>query len=238
MDSFCVLHITKYKGDLGSIGAHLDRLHIPTNANEQKVGFNEELYLGEGQELNVRLKDILGTQIDPTKRGSLEKHPLNKGSDALPLSAAVARRIQEGHTIISAKTGKIETIRKDAVLALGVILTGSHERMHAIAQDPVQFNAWKKANYAFMCQQFGAANIVRFVLHLDEKTPHIHAVVVPISAAGRLSGRSFTNGGSQLRHLQDLYAQTMEPFGLMRGVAKELTERVHVDTADWRRADS
>src|SRR5690348_14936064 len=121
---FCVLHITKYKGDLGRIGAHIDRLHIPKNANEQKVGFNEEIYLDEGQGLTIRLQDILGTKIDPAKRGSLEKHPLNKGSDGLPLPAAVACRIQEGHTIISSKTGQVETIRKDAVLALGVILTG------------------------------------------------------------------------------------------------------------------
>ena len=33
----------------------------------------------------------------------------------------------------------------------------------------------------------GEENITRFAVHLDEKTPHIHCVFVPITEDGRLS---------------------------------------------------
>jgi len=42
-----------------------------------------------------------------------------------------------------------------------------------------------KANLEFMKQSYGS-NLVAFTLHQDEKTPHIHAIVVPITPDNRL----------------------------------------------------
>jgi len=61
-------------------------------------------------------------------------------------------------------------------------------------------------------------NIVAAVLHKDEQTPHIQALVVPISDAGRLSAYTYTGGREKLGAMQDSYARAMEPLGLERGV--------------------
>ena len=105
-------------------------------------------------------------------------------------------------------------IRSDAVKALGVIMTGSHQRMKEIEQDSTLFKEWKKANYEFACYEFGKDNIVRMTLHLDEKTPHFHCVFVPITKDGGLSAKHYINGKKTLRDLQDRYAQRMSRFGL------------------------
>lgn len=231
MSNYCVFHINKYKGDLSRIGAHIDRLYIPHNANKEKSGFNEDIILDEKNDLKVRLKDILGTKIEPTKSAFTEKYDL-ENSD-LPLNEAVAKRIKEGHTIIDPRTGKIETIRRDAVTAIGIILTGTHERMLEIQADEKLFTSWKRKNFDFLIKKFGKKNIVRFVLHLDEKTAHIHAIVVPINDKGRLSASSFLD--CTLKNFQDEYGAAMEPFGLSRGIPKELTHSLHKTTSDYYR---
>ncbi len=74
------------------------------------------------------------------------------------------------------------------------------------------------------------------VLHMDEKTPHLHATVVPIvtaprtrrkregeqkykekTPAPRLCANELMTCG-KLRQYQDTYAQAMAGFGLKRGV--------------------
>jgi hypothetical protein len=54
-------------------------------------------------------------------------------------------------------------------------------------------------------------------LHQDEVTPHVHAVVIPVTADGRLSSRDVFSSKS-LRQLQTDYAQAMAPYGMARGV--------------------
>ena len=62
MNNFSVLHITKYK-DLDGIGGHIDRKHIPENADSLKAGFNESVVEGN----TVNLLDVLGSTVDKSK---------------------------------------------------------------------------------------------------------------------------------------------------------------------------
>ncbi|MEI6950807.1 MobV family relaxase, partial [Paraflavisolibacter sp. H34] len=107
---------------------------------------------------------------DPARR-HLNKNYAVTEHCRLPLEQAVARRIEEGYT---GKRG----IRKDAIRYMTTILSGSAERMGELLQDGLQFQQWIQANYDFACKEFGKENIVRFALHMDEKTPHIHCVTV------------------------------------------------------------
>ncbi|MHB9147664.1 MAG: MobV family relaxase [Candidatus Amoebophilus sp.] len=218
MGQFAFFHINKYSGKLNNIGAHIDRLHVSNNVNPDKIGFNE--YLTEGS--FTTLADILGDTIDPSK-----SH-LNTPRPKTSLKEDVYKRIKEGYKGTKA-------IRKDAVLAMGMILTGSHERMKEIEADDKLFEKWKKANYDFVCKHFYKENIVRFTLHIDEKTAHIHAVVVPITKDGRLSCKDFTGGSKQLSRYQDDHAAFMKPFGLERGVPKIVTHRLHIKGPEYDR---
>jgi Plasmid recombination enzyme len=141
----------------------------------------------------------------------------------IELNAAVEARIAEGYL-------QQKAIRHDAVRAVDAVLSGSHEQMKKIESDQNLFNQWKEANYQFACQEFGESNIVRFMIHRDEKTPHIHCVFVPITKEGGLSAKSYMNGRDHLQAYQDRYGKAMDKFGLSRGLSKDVTQEVHIPT--------
>lgn len=128
------------------------------------------------------------------------------------LQERINRRIQEGY---KGKTA----IRKDAVTHLNVVLTGSHEEMTAIGENPERLTQWMNENYRFVSERFGGRNVVDFTLHMDERTPHIHCVVVPLTVDGRLSAKEVMGDRRKLSELQDCYGKVMQnKFGLQRGI--------------------
>lgn len=149
--------------------------------------------------------------IDPSRGSENINYPLKNGMHELSLPEGISKRIEEGYT------GK-KSIRKDAVKFLSMVFTGTHEDMIQLAANPQKFKEWQKANYQFICKEFGRDNILRFSLHMDEKTPHIHAIVVPLTPDGRLSAKEIMGNKKNLSERQDRYAIQMEPFGLSRGV--------------------
>jgi hypothetical protein len=114
----------------------------------------------------------------------------------------------------------VKRIRHDSVRGMEVILTGSPEGFIR-GQDgrAVDYSKskWAQDNLNFLKEQFGAKNVVSFTLHQDEKTPHIHAVLAPITDKNTLSADQLFNPKS-LRQLQTDYAQAMAPHGMERGV--------------------
>jgi RecA/RadA recombinase len=114
----------------------------------------------------------------------------------------------------------IKGVRKDAVHGMEFLITASPDvfgRDNAgLVLSDYRSSAWVSDNLNFLRQKYGA-NLVAFTLHQDEKTPHIHAIVVPITADGRLSAKELFNPKS-LRSLQTEYAQAMQPHGLERGI--------------------
>lgn len=151
---------------------------------------------------------------DPARKDLNQNFPVYQGREAWPLSQAIAHRIEEGY---QGKKG----IRKDAVRYLSTVLTGSHQRMMEISKDPQELKAWVASNYKFACDEFGKENIVRFTLHMDEKTPHIHCVHVPLTADGRLSAKAVLGDRIKLKERQSLYAELMKKFKLERGQSRE-----------------
>ncbi|MFS2337143.1 MobV family relaxase, partial [Phocaeicola vulgatus] len=100
-----------------------------------------------------------------------------------------------------------------------VVLTGSHEEMTAIGENPERLTQWMNENYRFVSERFGGRNVVDFTLHMDERTPHIHCVVVPLTVDGRLSAKEVMGDRRKLSELQDCYGKVMQnKFGLQRGI--------------------
>lgn len=147
---------------------------------------------------------------DP-EREHLNKDLIENHYSKMKLPDAINERIKAGYR------GK-KALRKDAVKFIPMVMSGSHEEMKAIFKSSEKANAWVRANYDFVCKEFGKENIVRFTLHLDEKTPHIHAVVVPLTDDGRLSAKERFGNRNELSDRQTRYANGMEQFGLKRGV--------------------
>lgn len=138
-----------------------------------------------------------------------------------PLQEAIVERIKDGYQ------GK-KAIRRDAVKHIRHVLTGSHEDMHRIAKNKDTFEKWINANYNFMIKEFGKDNIVRFVLHMDERTPHIHCVTVPLLEDGRLSAKLVTGNRLAMQERQTRYGQKMAQFGLERGVKESKAKHTKV----------
>lgn len=153
---------------------------------------------------NYRLDEV--PNADP-QRAHLNAEYINPHGHLAP---AIEARIQEA---------QITRIRHDAVKGMEFILTASPERFKRDETGQVvsdmRNSRWVAENLRFMQQKYGK-NLVAFTLHQDEKTPHIHAIVVPITADGRLCAKELFNPQT-LRQLQTDYAAAMKPFGLERG---------------------
>lgn len=124
----------------------------------------------------------------------------------------------------------IQRMRQDAVKGIEFVLTASPERFprdqNGQFTGDYRNSNWVHANLEFMQQQYGK-NLVAFTLHQDEKTPHIHAIVVPITPDNRLCAKELFNPKT-LRQLQTDYAQAMKPFGLERGIKGSRAQHVEM----------
>lgn len=131
-------------------------------------------------------------------------------------------------TLAEARIAEVVTrkVRADQVRAVEVIMTGSPEGFIR-GQDgraaDYSKSKWAGDNLRFLQEKYGKENVVSFTLHQDEKTPHVHAVIVPITPDGRLSAKdTFTR--QSLRELQTEYAQAMAPHGFERGIEHSQAE--------------
>jgi hypothetical protein len=117
-------------------------------------------------------------------------------------------------------------VRADQVRAVEVIMTGSPE---AFKRDEngraVDYSKskWAQDNLHFLQDKYGKENVVSFTLHQDEKTPHVHAVIIPITPDGRLAAKELFSPQT-LRELQTDYAQAMQAHGMERGIEHSQTK--------------
>lgn len=104
-------------------------------------------------------------------------------------------------------------VRKNAVMAVEFVFAYSPTAR-------VKLDDWLDANKRFLANSFGGEeNIIDITLHMDESTPHAHALVVP-KVGKKLSWMKFIDGPADCTKLQTMYAAEMEQFGLKRGKRK------------------
>jgi hypothetical protein len=118
-------------------------------------------------------------------------------------------------------------IRKNAVLAIEHVMTASPEFFGegSVREQARRLADWRDASMAWLRETYGRDNVVAAVLHRDELTPHIQALVVPIDDHGRLNARGFIGGDrGRLSALQDSYHDAVGRLGLERGVRGSVAE--------------
>jgi hypothetical protein len=165
---------------------------------------------------NYRLMDT--PNADPDRTKALNQEYVN--TDRADYWSLAEQRIGE---VVTRK------VRDDQVRAMEVILTASPEwfkRSQDGQAEDMRESKWVADNLHFLEEKFGEKNVVSFTLHQDEKTPHIHAVVIPITAKNRLSADALFNPKTLVK-LQSEYATAMAAHGLERGV--EGSRRQHQD---------
>ena len=157
---------------------------------------------------------------------------------------AIAHRVETAGIRRKVGTNQVRAIR--------VLLTGSNRDMKQIEADG-RLDDWCNDSLQWLRETYGEQNLVSAVLHMDEKTPQIHATVIPIvTGERRKAGQEEQNGKKKyrkknpqdvrlcaddvmarhrLKHYQDTYAQAMNKYGLQRGVDGSLAR--HISTMQY-----
>ena len=157
---------------------------------------------------------------------------------------AIAYRIETAGIKRKVGTNQVKAIR--------VLLTGSNKDMKQMEADG-QLDEWCNDSLQWLRETYGERNLVSAVLHMDEKTPHIHATIVPIVTGERRKARKEEQNGKKkyrkkntqdvrlcaddvmarhrLKHYQDTYAQAMSKYGLQRGIDGSLAK--HISTMQY-----
>ena len=87
-------------------------------------------------------------------------------------------------------------ITHDQVRVVRVVLSGTHEDMMNI-QEKGELDEWCNDSIQWLQATFGKDNVVAAHLHMDEKTPHIHAAVVPIVTGERRKAKKEQTDGKR-----------------------------------------
>ena len=102
-------------------------------------------------------------------------------------------------------------LRKNAVIARELLMTASPDFFKGMMANELEH--WKNDNVKFLKNNFGE-NCLYATLHKDEKTWHIHALIVPkfINKKGQpiLSNTRYFDGIDRFREWQDNYAKNMQ----------------------------
>jgi len=144
---------------------------------------------------------------DPARRGENERL-LGSGD----LAADVQARL-DGAGIIK--------VRSNGVRAVEHMLTASPEWFHEAS--PERVREWVDRSMDFLKGRYGD-NLVSATLHMDETSPQIHAIMVPIAPNGRLSKTYYFDRPAQLQQLHTDYNHAVQDLGLERGTERSKAE--------------
>ena len=176
--------------------------------------------LGGAYEHNLRLKDIPNVDERKTTYNiELTDRPQGKSYvDVFHEKINNSPWYKDGAHVIA----------KNAIYAAEFMLTFGHE-----ATDQIDVDAWAKDNYRWLCDHFGGEqNVISAILHVDERTPHIHAIVIPMDEKGKLSYTKYLGGKRhRLSEVQDNYHEEVgQKHQLERGVKGSKATHQDIDT--------
>ena len=121
-------------------------------------------------------------------------------------------------------------VRRDSVVMVETLITASPEFMHSLS--PTEQKVYFAAALDFVAGRVGKQNIISAVVHLDEKTPHMHLCFVPITKEGPLSAKTILGNQRSLSEWQTAYHECMSARWpeLERGESSMITRRKHIPT--------
>ena len=128
----------------------------------------------------------------------------------------------------------VKAVRKDAVRMCGLIVTSDKAFFDALT--PEETRRFFEESKAFLTEFVGAENVVSAMVHMDEKTPHMHFLHVPVTPDGRLNANKIYTRQS-LRKLQaELPAHLQSrDFVIERGVEQTPdSAKRHLDTREFK----
>lgn len=114
------------------------------------------------------------------------------------------------------RDGLPEKYRADCVKCVEYLITASPE-WFSQADEQQRLRYFHTAQ-EWLKERHGADNVKYVGIHVDEKTPHMIAYVVPIDERGKLNCKAFLGGREKLSRMQSDFAERVQKFGLDRGI--------------------
>ena len=130
-------------------------------------------------------------------------------------------------------TGK-RKIRTDAIKHIDGLITSDNDFFdNQTPEDTKQFFEYAKE---FLEQEYGKDNLLYATVHMDEKTPHMHYGVVPITDDGRLSAKEVVGNKKALTAFQDRFNEYVNQRGydLDRGQSRQVTNAKHDQVSRYK----
>lgn len=144
------------------------------------------------------------------------------------------------------------TIKERRIIA-NMMLGGDRERMRELAfgDQQVDFKKgadnrgierkeniekWATGMYNFIAKKYGEDNIIAFVVHLDEKNPHVHCTVLPVNENNKISYNQIFGGSKEKGRIKSLHNEIAlfnREWGLERGDSVTETGAKHRTSEEY-----
>ena len=128
----------------------------------------------------------------------------------------------------------VKAVRKDAVRMCGLIVTSDSAFFQKLS--PEDTRRFFEESKAFLTDFVGAENVISAMVHMDEKTPHMHFLHVPVTPDGRFNANKIYTRQS-LRKLQSELPAHLQSRGFVieRGVEQTPgSAKKHLDTREFK----
>ena len=173
---------------------------------------------------NERTKDAYASNPDiDTGRSWLNFHPVKSKGKYRDVSNQIIR--ESGCRV-----------RKDSVTAVEVLITASPEFFEG--KKPREVKEFFDYALEFMKAKQNSATYISAVVHVDEKTPHMHLLFVPLTPDNRLSAKTIIGNRKKLTQWQDeFHAHMVKKYpDFERGESASSTGRTHIPPRLFKQA--
>lgn len=126
-------------------------------------------------------------------------------------------------------------VRKDSVLFVDTIITASPEFFYN--KNGNSKRLFFECALGFLSQKIGRDNIFMAIVHMDEKTPHMHLCFTPITKDLRLSAKDIIGNKATLSNWQDDFFEYMKSYYPAFEERKKAihTKRKHLPTQELKK---
>ena len=136
-------------------------------------------------------------------------------------------------------------IRSNSNIMCEMVFTSDQKFFNKIGYE--ESKRYFEESYKFICEykNLGEQNIISAVVHMDEDTPHMHLLFIPVihttdkqgNKIDKVCCRDFWKGKNSYRNLQNSYFKHISEkgFKLERGELVEVTNREHYSVQEYKR---
>ena len=136
-------------------------------------------------------------------------------------------------------------IRSNSNIMCEMVFTSNQKFFDEIGYEESKRYFTESYNFIYNYKNLGEQNIISAVVHMDEDTPHMHLLFIPVvhttdkegNKIDKVCCRDFWKGKNSYRDLQNAYFKHISEkgFKLERGELVEVTNREHYSVQEYKR---